>query len=174
VAVVVLSLLFGKSKKAQRMGRVMNWVSVALALLLAASACKRAQPTGADADIPLQGLEWPSPSDTPPAGMACNDMTAAQCLLATGCVLEAVPHGDPEYVCREAKGPCEGGVSQFPPLIFKADCEARHGCRYLEAECFCPNAQTRVRSTPSVVMDCVCNDGPPQRCAAASSVPDPD
>jgi hypothetical protein len=159
-------------------------VALALTLLLAASACKRAQPIGeeagdaaqprvADADAgmkpaPPQEPEWPSPSDKPPAGMACNDMTAAQCLLATGCVLEAVPKGDPGYVCREAKGPCEGGVSQFPPLIFKADCEARPGCRYVPADCFCPTAQTRVPSTSAVAINCSCGGGPPHRCAATS------
>ena len=185
-AVVVLSLLFGKPKETQRTGLVMRRISVilALTLLLAASACKRAQPTGEEAGDAAQpqaakpdaGMkpqpsklpEWPSPSDKPPAGMACDDMTAAQCLLATGCVLEAVPNGDPEYICRKAKGPCEGGVAQFPALNFKADCEARPGCRYVAADCFCPTAQTPVRSTAHVGISCTCGGGPPHRCVAAS------
>jgi hypothetical protein len=170
----------------------MNGASVArvLALLLVASACEQAQPSGgeagdagqprmgegdADTEAPpskgFQAPEWPSPSDTPPAGMACADMTGAQCLLATGCVLEAVPRADPGYVCREAKGPCEGGVAQFPALTFQADCKARPGCRYVAAECFCPPAQTRVRSTSPVAMNCTCGGGSPHRCVAAADTP---
>jgi hypothetical protein len=100
--------------------------------------------------------------------MACDDMTAAQCLLAARCVLEAVPRGDPRYVCREAKGPCEGGIAQFPALAFKAHCEGKAGCRYVPARCFCPTAQTRVRATPPPI-NCACGGGPPHRCMAAAA-----
>ena len=154
------------------MGRTMSWKPAILVLLLAASACSRPQPTGAEAgpaprpSRPPAEPEWPAPSDSPPAGLACDAMTAPQCLLAKGCVLEAVPRGDPGYVCRAAKGPCEGGVSQFPALAFKAHCEGLPGCRYVPAQCFCPSAQTRVRSKSQVAISCVCGGGPPHRCEA--------
>ena len=155
----------------------MSWKSVALVLLLAASACKRAQPTGAEVGpaarppVARADAEWPAPSDKPPAGMACDAMTAPQCLLAAWCVLQAVPRGDPGYVCREAKEPCEGGVAQFPPLEFKAHCEGRPGCRYVPAQCFCPTAQTRVRSISRVAIGCTCGGGSPHRCVAAAVGP---
>ena len=107
-----------------------------------------------------------APSPTTPPSARCDDMSAAQCLDAPRCVLAL--RGAPEpptYVCRDAEGPCEGGVAQFD-VRFPSDCAARAGCRFEAAHCFCPSAQTRVPSLRRPI-NCMCGGGPPPRCVSA-------
>ncbi len=108
----------------------------------------------------------PNTPPTAPAGTRCDDMTAEQCLQAPRCVLERRgQHDDPPYLCRDAAGPCEGGVAQFD-ANFRADCAARAGCRFEAPVCFCPTARTRVPGPPSFIA-CACGGGNPPRCVAA-------
>lgn len=108
----------------------------------------------------------PNTPPTAPSGTRCDDMTAEQCLQAPRCVLERRgQHDDPPYLCRDAAGPCEGGVAQFD-ASFRADCAARAGCRFEAPVCFCPTARTRVPGPPSFIA-CACGGGNPPRCVAA-------
>jgi hypothetical protein len=148
--------------------------ALAVAVLLAA--CNRttspslpAQPS-APPSIPVSGA--PPSTGTPaapiaPPGTRCDDMSATQCLEAPRCVLERRAVTDtPLYACRDAAGPCEGGVAQFDAR-FSVDCAARAGCRFEAPECFCPStAHTRVPS-PLSPISCMCGGGAPPRCVVA-------
>lgn len=129
-----------------------------------AAACNRAPaPPAQPLAPPASAATAPSPAAPP--GARCDDMSAAQCLEAPRCVLAL--RGAPEppaYVCRDAEGPCEGGVAQFDAR-FPGDCAARAGCRFEAPQCFCPTAQTRVPSPPSPIA-CGCGGGAPPRCVA--------
>ena len=111
---------------------------------------------------PFKIPEWPPPSTVPPSDLPCDDMNAPQCLLSTRCVLEPVKGGPHPYRCRDASGPCEGGVAQFDPN-FQANCIARPGCRFQPPRCFCPTARTRVPGPPPR-FTCSCSGGPPAMC----------
>ncbi|MFO0651319.1 MAG: hypothetical protein U0326_34155 [Polyangiales bacterium] len=142
-------------------------------VLVWAVACNRAAPPQEVATPRPESQSGPpvlpvAPHAPPTAreGTRCDDMTAEQCLQAPRCVLERRgQHDDPPYLCRDAAGPCEGGVAQFDAR-FSADCTARAGCRFEPPVCFCPTARTRVPGPPSFIA-CVCGGGNPPRCVAA-------
>lgn len=137
------------------------------------TACNRAPPQQEVATPRPESLSAPpvlprAPNAPPtaPAGTRCDDMTAEQCLQSPRCVLERRgQRNDPPYLCRDAAGPCEGGVAQFDER-FRADCAARAGCRFEPPVCFCPTARTRVPGPPSFIA-CACGGGNPPRCVAA-------
>lgn len=122
---------------------------------------------------------YPDPKAARPKGTPCDELTAQGCMQATDCVLVPPEKGAaPDYVCRPAAGPCEGGVAQIDPN-FRADCASRApvpagqrggGCTVQEPQCFCPNAQTKVKPVPGSAeaegsnMACACGGGPMVQC----------
>ena len=114
-------------------------------------------------------FDYPSPGAARPVGTPCDTLTAQGCLLATDCVLERSTTKALPYLCRPASGPCEGGVAQSDRR-FADDCAKRAGCTLRPAECFCPDAATKVPPPPEsdeerlATVMCACAGGPPQRC----------
>ncbi|SRR5258706_6220537 len=82
----------------------------------------------------------------------CNEATELECLKSAECTLvQAAVHG--KYTCRAAAGRCEIGFRQAGDSDIQKDCEARPGCEFRSASCYCP---------PGV--DCRCGGGPPAQC----------
>ncbi len=80
----------------------------------------------------------------------CSALSIGVCLSSRSCVVEP-DTGSQQYLCRRAKNSCE---SDFSQLVDKAEvCEAKDGCKYQPAKCFCP---------PGI--ECVCGGGPPAMC----------
>lgn len=119
-------------------------------------------------------------ADTPPApampvgptmhlGAACDSLTRRQCLLARHCTLVAPRSGTASrYVCREARGPCETGLTQT--VESRGECEDRESCAWSEGGCYCQCAGYGHTAVPdgdeAEPCDCECSGGPPPTCAA--------
>ena len=85
-------------------------------------------------------------------GKACSETTELECLQSTQCTLvQTQVHG--KYTCREAAGHCETGFRQSADHDIQKDCEAKPGCVFKIANCFCP---------PN--LNCACGGGPPAQC----------
>jgi hypothetical protein len=85
-------------------------------------------------------------------GKACNETTELDCLQSKQCTLvQTQVHG--KYTCRDAVGHCEIGFRQSADYDIQKDCEAKPGCEFKIANCFCP---------PN--LECACGGGPPAQC----------
>jgi hypothetical protein len=83
---------------------------------------------------------------------SCSESSELECIHSPHCTLvQTVEHG--AYTCRAARGRCEIGFRQAGEGDIRADCEAKPGCEFKPASCFCP---------PNV--QCVCGGGPPAQC----------
>ncbi len=111
----------------------------------------------------------------PPDGMKCDDMMAPQCLKSTHCVLLPPKRGvagqyiGGDYICRDAHGPCEGGVAQGDPK-FASDCSGRAHCVHRQGECFC-FGETKNPSGIVGKPSCACGGGAVQMCVAEPTLP---
>ena len=82
----------------------------------------------------------------------CSETTELECLQSTQCTLvQTQVHG--KYTCRDAIGHCEIGFRQVADYDIQKDCEAKPGCEFKIANCYCP---------PNV--NCACGGGPPAQC----------
>ena len=83
---------------------------------------------------------------------SCSEATEHECLQSTQCTLvQTRVHG--KYTCRTAIGHCEIGFRQSADYDIQNDCEAKLGCVFKIANCFCPPNLT-----------CACGGGPPAQC----------
>ena len=83
----------------------------------------------------------------------CSNLTELGCLKSSACILQLEENGN-SYQCRAADNNCESGFVQL--LHQKPDCEAKLGCKYLPADCYCaPNE------------NCQCRGGMPAMCVPA-------
>ena len=80
----------------------------------------------------------------------CSTLSISNCLKSKECTLE-LDVANTQYQCRAATGQCESGFAQAEDS--KEICEARSGCKFIPATCFCH---------PDV--ECVCGGGPPAMC----------
>ncbi|WP_455375162.1 hypothetical protein [Kaarinaea lacus] len=80
----------------------------------------------------------------------CSTLSISACLKSKECTLE-LDVANAQYQCRTAAGYCESAFSQAEDT--KENCEARAGCKFVPATCFCH---------PDV--ECVCGGGPPAMC----------
>lgn len=82
----------------------------------------------------------------------CSESSELECIHSPKCTLvQTAQHGG--YVCRAAQGHCEEGFLQAGDGDIRKNCEARRGCEFKPASCYCP---------PNV--DCRCGGGPPAQC----------
>ena len=138
-----------------------------------------ARPTSTAAPPPTDPIRDPTKAyfdaPAPPPGLACDKMSAPQCVHAAQCVLVPPPRGvagqykGGDYVCRDAQAPCEGGITQSDPR-FKDDCAGRSNCVFRETSCFC-FGETKVPSGISNKPECYCGGGPVQTCRPAPKTP---
>lgn len=115
----------------------------------------------------------PAPKSAAPGGpqdvkaVACEAMDRAECLKARYCTLHHVKQS--VYDCKPARGPCEEGLIQSD----KFGCEARAGCAFVPANCYCPfpgYGQTAVPDKGAKSGGaCACGGGPPAMCAASAT-----
>lgn len=81
---------------------------------------------------------------------SCASLSELDCLKSPDCILQK-NQKDSGYLCRAADNRCELGFKQS--LHQKSDCEAKEGCKFLPANCYCePNKL------------CVCGGGAPAMC----------
>ena len=80
----------------------------------------------------------------------CSTLSISDCLMSKECTLE-LDVASAQYQCRTATGQCESEFSQAEDS--KENCEAKSGCKFIPATCFCH---------PDV--ECVCGGGPPAMC----------
>jgi len=82
----------------------------------------------------------------------CNEYSELECTRSSQCTLvQTGQHGG--YACRAAQGRCETGFRQVSDGDIQKDCEAKPGCEFKPASCYCP---------PN--LECVCGGGPPAQC----------
>lgn len=111
-----------------------------------------------------------APVDTPPAPPSptepCESLSRSQCLSTTHCTLHKAVESALDYACRPAVGPCEEGLVQTD----QAACEARDGCAFHGAECYCACQGSGRTAVEDPVTDpacsCTCGGGPPAMCHA--------
>jgi hypothetical protein len=82
----------------------------------------------------------------------CSDSSELECVQSAQCTLvQTGVHG--KYTCRDAVGRCETGFRQVADHDIQRDCEAKPGCKFKIANCYCP---------PN--LQCACGGGPPAQC----------
>jgi len=84
---------------------------------------------------------------------SCNTATEQECIESAKCTLvQNGEHG--KYTCRDAIGHCEIGFRQAGAHEdIKQTCEAKPGCEFHGANCYCPPG-----------LECFCGGGPPAQC----------
>lgn len=85
-----------------------------------------------------------------PLQAMCNDLAIYDCLSSRQCTLE-LDNTRQEYQCRINRNKCEQDFSQAADS--EETCNAREGCQYYDADCFCLPGQ-----------QCMCDGGTPARC----------
>lgn len=83
-------------------------------------------------------------------GKSCSQLTEQECFSSAACTLTRNETGN-GYQCRPAKDHCELLFRQSDGT--KEICEAKAGCTYVPASCYCPPGVT-----------CVCGGGEPAQC----------
>lgn len=131
------------------------------------AACER--PAPAPPATPTQVATPPpaEPTAAAPAtaAAACDALSRAQCLSSTACTLHHVEGA--MYACKPEVGACETGLVQHD----KPGCEARPGCTFTPASCYCAcegAGRTATVAEPGAGCDCVCGGGPPAACRPSS------
>jgi hypothetical protein len=90
-------------------------------------------------------------------GKSCSDASELECIQSTQCTLvQTQTHG--KYTCRASVGHCEIGFRQSADYDIQKDCEAKPGCQFKIANCYCP---------PNLA--CACGGGPPAQCVERKS-----
>lgn len=136
--------------------------AVAAALILTVGACDVLKRDGGKTE---KAGKQAQPIDP---GTACDTLDRAECLRAHHCTLHF--QKNTRYDCRPAKGPCEEDLIQGN----RRACEARDGCEWQQARCYCPfpgYGQTKVPDKGPPGGACVCGGGPPARCVAEGTPP---
>ena len=102
--------------------------------------------------LPILGCLLMPAISTGTDSKSCSELTELDCIHSTECKLvQAQAHGG--YICRAAIGHCEIGFRQVADYDIQKDCEAKPGCEFKIAKCFCP---------PN--LECACGGGPPAQC----------
>ncbi|WP_455202576.1 hypothetical protein [Kaarinaea lacus] len=81
---------------------------------------------------------------------SCANLSELDCLKSPICILQKNQR-DSTYQCRAADNSCESGFMQS--LHQKSDCEAKQGCKFLPANCYCEPEKL-----------CACAGGTPAMC----------
>lgn len=102
-----------------------------------------------------------------PGDAPCESLTRDQCLRSVVCTLDAPSERrSNRYVCREARGNCEVGLTQTP--VDRDRCDDRDGCAWADGHCYCAcrgSGRTLVEDGPEAdPCDCECAGGPPPGC----------
>jgi hypothetical protein len=91
--------------------------------------------------------------ETAPELPSCARATELACVESTECTLDQVlTENGKSYQCRPDVNECQRGFAQKTGS--PEACEAKPGCRFVPASCYC---------APDVL--CVCGGGPPSQCA---------
>jgi hypothetical protein len=85
-------------------------------------------------------------------GKSCSQATELECIQSTQCTLVQTQVRE-KYTCRDSVGRCETGFRQSADHNIQKDCEAKPGCEFKAAKCYCP---------PDLL--CFCGGGPPAQC----------
>lgn len=100
---------------------------------------------------------------------ACIELTRGECMRALHCTLEAAASAPGRaYVCREARGNCEIGLSQLEED--RDRCADRSGCAWSDGPCYCACRGAGSTAVPDSdeadACVCECGGGPPPGCRA--------
>jgi hypothetical protein len=109
------------------------------------------------------GNSDPAPK-TPNHGASCDSYDRNTCLESKHCTLHQVEGR--QYECRAEVGACELGLVQTD----EAACNARKGCKFEPATCFCAcrgYGRTKIEDKSGPNCKCVCGGGKPSMCVEA-------
>ena len=81
---------------------------------------------------------------------SCSSLSELDCLKSSNCILQQTEK-DSGYQCRAADNSCE--LEFIQSFHQKSDCEAKKGCKYVPANCYCEPIKL-----------CVCGGGTPAQC----------
>ncbi len=144
--------------------------AAAVALSVASLHCKA--PGSSPGGPGSSGAPAPTGAPTIPTTAACASLSRLQCARSQHCFLEHVSSAPPRYLCRDKKGPCEEGLSQWD----RKACEARAGCEHVAGSCYCPFPGYGDTDVPEPADQrsggaCACGGGAPPKCAVKTGAP---
>ena len=136
-----------------------------IGMLVALGGCSTSEGSPSSTPPSPEQNRTPAPQKQPSG--ACDTLDRAACISSLRCTLHNIKAS--QYECRPSQGPCEVGLIQTD----RRACEARAGCLFENANCYCPfpgYGKTKVpdiQPDSGVVGACGCGGGPPSRCKSA-------